>query len=465
MSYRLPLALLCASLLACYDARSLGGDEEGAATDRSSTDSGGESPVVSGSGGEAEARVTYYRDAKAILDARCATCHRPGDVAPFSLATGEEAQMFAGLIAPAIESRTMPPWPPSASCNRYEHDRSLSASERELLLAWVEEGAALGDPAETPAGSEPPAPIAWDLELALPEPYTPTRAPDDYRCFVLDWPEGQLKYVTGFDVAPGERAIVHHAIAFLIPPSDVPFYKERDAAEAGPGYSCFGGSGGALTDQWLAAWAPGAQPAVDPSRGIAVAPGSAIVLQLHYHPMSAGGPADQTRLRLTLADSVEVPLYVVPFTNLGWLFGDAMLIPAGAPRTVHSVEADLSEFLAAYFPQAGVEPGAPFLIHEVSLHMHTRGRAGSLKVIRGGGEEACALDIADWDFGWQGGYRLRQPLRFGPGDMFRLTCEWDNSPANQPYEDGVQVAPKDLRWGEGTDDEMCLAILTVSAAP
>ena len=43
-----------------------------------------------------------------------------------------------------------------------------------------------------------------------------------------------------------------------------------------------------------------------------------------------------------------------------------------------------------------------------------------------------------------------------PGDQFVLECHWDNSAANQPVLEGQRIEPRDLNWGEGTHDEMCL---------
>ena len=68
------------------------------------------------------------------------------------------------------------------------------------------------------------------------------------------------------------------------------------------------------------------------------------------------------------------------------------------------------------------------------------------------------MGITDWDFNWQIAYRLKQPVEFYPGDKLRVTCTWDNTVDNQP----TSEAPRDLNWGDGTYDEMCLGILYLS---
>ena len=98
--------------------------------------------------------------------------------------------------------------------------------------------------------------------------------------------------------------------------------------------------------------------------------------------------------------------------------------------------------------------------------MHLRGVQTTLDILRGGSTstDACLLDIPHWDFHWQGMYTLEQPVTFNPGDQLQLTCHWNNTDANQPkYPDGGQMAATDLNWGEGTQDEMCLGLLYVTA--
>jgi hypothetical protein len=451
-----------AGVLACQPAPSPGDDEGdgeessgGAGGSSEGEESSGEAPV--------DARYTYWRDIKAIVDARCATCHQPGTIAPFALQTADEVVALAPALRSSLELGTMPPWPPSAQCNTYAHDRSLPDAQRDMILAWVDDGAPVGDPADAPPPGDPGEQIAWDAELVMPEAYQTSGALlDDYRCFVMDWPLDQPKYVTGFEAVPDQPSIVHHVIAFVIPPDAAQTYKDLDDGEAGPGYTCYGGPGGGFSQQWLGAWAPGSQPSSDPDRGILVQPGSAVVLQMHYHP-TPEPPADRSKIRVTLSDDVRYEQVVLPFTNPEWVGGSGMRIPAGEAGVTHQFQIDLIPFIGQVFPDAPLVAGEPFLLHTVSLHMHTRGTRASLTVERKDGGSDCGLYIPRWDFNWQGGYKLDEPIVVNPGDELSLTCEWDNSPENQPIVDGELMPAKDVYWGEGTGDEMCLAVMTVSA--
>jgi hypothetical protein len=65
--------------------------------------------------------------------------------------------------------------------------------------------------------------------------------------------------------------------------------------------------------------------------------------------------------------------------------------------------------------------------------------------------------VPQWDFHHQEAYWLGEGVRV---QRAALTCTWDNREAAQPLgNDGKRRPVKELRWGEGTDDEMCLAFL------
>ena len=403
------------------------------------------------SGGETG--PTYYRDAKPILDRKCVTCHQPGDIAPFSLTTYDEASTFAPVIVPAIMDRIMPPWSPGEDCATYKTLRSLTDDELSTLLGWVNAGALEGDPADAPPPPEPPPQIEYDVELGIPEPYTsPLDKKDDYRCFLLDWPKDQPSYVTGLTIEPGERRVVHHVIAYLVPPQDVPLYQLLDDADPGPGYECFGGPSGEKTPmgQWLGAWVPGSSNGALPKdTGILVKQGSKIALQMHYHPIGVELP-DQSKLKIRTAEDVDRIAFLLPIANPGWPYdAPPMLIPPNAPDSVHAFSMNIDAIMAWVYKLEGVYT-LPMLLHSASLHMHTRASSG--KLMKLGVTPECLLDVPRWDFNWQGIYELEEPVPISPTlDPIYLECHYDNT--------GNDNA---ILWGEGTEDEMCLGVFYVS---
>ena len=157
---------------------------------------------------------------------------------------------------------------------------------------------------------------------------------------------------------------------------------------------------------------------------------------------------------------------MLPFTNFNWVTGmEPMTIPAGDPEVTHTYDLPMSHpLLRGRLADVGIEADAPFVVHDLGLHMHYLGTSGTLSVARDGVDEECMLHIPRWDFNWQGGYQFQEPMRVYPGDSLRLSCTWDNSEANQPVIDGQVAAPHDVQWGEGTTDEMCLGVLYLTAA-
>lgn len=404
------------------------------------------------------ATVRYYEEIKPLLDARCTACHTEGGIAPFSLTNYEDAAMWAAASSAAIHSGSMPPWPPAAGCNDYVGVREVSAEELALIDGWVDEQTPMGDPAAegAPLVDEQAGLSRVDIALPMPESYAPdtSEGPDDYRCFVIDWPAEYTttQYVSGFRAVPGNDAVVHHVIAFHALPDERDAYLELDAADPGPGYSCFGGTGGP-SRSWLGGWAPGS-PGSDlpPGLGLEVPPGSAVILQLHYNSMSSAPDPDLTSVEFKVDDTVEKVARVMPYANPTWLAG-AMPIPAGDDDVMHEFQRDITGFL-----------GGPQQVWAAALHMHQRGKSGTVSIERANGDSECLLQIDAWDFHWQGSYGLTAPTVLEQGDELRLECHFDNSAANQPVANGVPVEPVDMNWGEGTSDEMCLGVLLVAPA-
>lgn len=403
---------------------------------------------------EPSEEVSYYADIQPIMAAHCVDCHSEGAIGQGLLTDYANVAARAPAIESATKARTMPPWLADGECNDYHGDRSLSQEQIDTIARWVAQGAPEGDPSEAPAvqkNDEATGMTRVDQTIEMPVDYEPRLSPDDYRCFIVDWPESETKFVTGIGFNPGNSTTVHHVIAFMATPAQVATYQALDDAEEGPGYTCYGGPGGPNdgTTGFLGGWAPGTDPYDFPAgTGVRVDPGSKVVMQVHYNQITWNGEPDRTSVDVMLADSVDKEAQWAFYANPQWIFGLDMPIPAGDPDVVHSFSLDPTGFF-----------GGAFDMYQVGLHMHTRGTQATLDIVRENSDEACLLDIPRWDFDWQFPYRLKEPVRIDKGDQLRITCHWDNSPENQPSVGGMPMPPQDLNWGEGTNDEMCLGLV------
>jgi hypothetical protein len=405
--------------------------------------------------------VDFVRDVQPVLEQKCVTCHRPGGAAPFSLADPVAARANAAAIRGDVCSRKMPPWPPSAACNTYQHDRSLTEAQMVTLRDWVDSGADItGAVAHAPAALSGLSRV--DLELSAPEPYQPTLVPDDYRCFVLDWTDTQDRFVTGFGVTPDQADEVHHVILYRIAPADVAAITAADAADPVPGYTCFGGPNPSTSKKqttvgvpsMIGVWAPGAQGFDFPAGiGVRVVPGSKLVMQVHYHSHSGTPTPDRSTVQLKLDDTVAREAFVIPFLDPNWVKKATMDIAAGQKDAFHVFRHVGSDFTNRISNGLLAKTSA-YEVHGAVLHMHTRGTWASLTVERAPPSQSqCLLELPRWDFHWQGMYLFDKPQLVAATDDLRVECHWDNSAAGATA----------LNWGEGTDDEMCLGFVLATA--
>jgi hypothetical protein len=307
------------------------------------------------------------------------------------------------------------------------------------------------------------------------EAYAPKRGrTDDYHCFVLDPKLDKPERIVGLRIAPGLPSLVHHVLLFEVRAKALDRIRELDEREPGPGYTCFGGIGvaptvragdlskGELIDfdaQMIVGWAPGAgatdvagaPTALPEGTAIKLAPGSRLVMQVHYSmenydrgepgkPLRAAPKKDKTEVDMWLArdeplrQAVWIPLLKYDFR-----------VPQNAgpedPRATARAEINLPLSLEV----RGVAP-----------HMHLRGQSIRVEALAEGEAASCLLDVPRWDFHHQEGYWLEKGIRVSKA---AVTCRWDNRASAQPIAAGKRKPSRELHWGEGTDDEMCLAFL------
>ncbi len=409
---------------------------------------------------------TYHGDTRAIIEKNCVTCHVDGGVAPFPLDSYQKVKDVAAAAAFSVENGTMPPWPPTMGYSRMSHERVLAPEDDHKLRSWLAGDLKEGDPADYVAPQvEPPPEIDFNIRLPLPVAYTPVLRPDDHRCFVMDWPLDEFSYVTSVDVIPDQVAEVHHVIVNIIEPQDTHHYRNAGGEDGRPGYYCLGSGGlpGAPLPRQIGGWVPGALPgSVPEGTGMGIHPDSLLVVQMHYNTLVAEPTPDQSTILIATQDEVERPASGFLYTNPLFLRGGVMTIPAGDPDVHHGFAVPGDVLMRLFGSPAGIEEGEPWVIHNGFIHMHNLGKTARTTLRRADGTEQVIIDIRDWDFNWQSNYDLAEELLVQPGDWFELTCSWDNSAENQVIVDGVQQAPRDVDWGDGTGDEMCLTNLYVT---
>jgi len=446
------------------------------------------------------AAPNFARDVAPIVRETCAGCHRDGGIAPFAFRTERDLANRAALVVAALESRRMPPWPPSASSPRYvgQAHRTLDAKERATLVGWARSQLVRPGSARrgTPVGSPPPVgtPLRAGesrLELAMASSYRPSAAKggtDDYRCFLLDAKLTTNRFVTAARIAPGTASLVHHVILYRIGRDSVGEAVALDRSTRGAGWTCFGGPGvsaagtgnpgGALNDAgWIAAWAPGwGGDRLRDGTGIPLPAGSRVVMQVHYNLVNGSRP-DRSRAVLTTVPSTRPlkPLQTVllpapvelacrrgeqgalcdrtaaVFDQAKRFGNDAALVPTGLLLLCGK---DAGKPVATTTATCDRVVDTPTTIHAVAGHMHLLGRSIRVELNPGTARARLLLEIPRWSFHWQASYLLERPVRAEPGDVVRVTCRHD--PALRTGE------PRYVLWGEGTADEMCLGVLQVT---
>jgi hypothetical protein len=383
-----------------------------------------------------------------LLARQCAGCHGRSDgLTGLDLTSYEVASEEARAIALLTASRLMPPWPVASSdeCLPLAEPSWLTEAEIALLARWADAGAPEGSegalPTLGPAASRPairPAsrkPIRIDATLGLGEPYTPlSGSADPHRCLPIANPLAGAapRYLTAFEVRPGEPRIVHHVVLFGVDSAaGVDDLAKRDAAEPGPGYACTSGGTGVPSARPLAAWTPGQPPTRFPAgTGVRIAPEQALLLQIHYHTATAGPLPDQTLIDVEWEASVSVEAIYLALADQGMKLlpglAEATTVVEVTPAKLGATEA--LTLLGAY------------------PHMHRRGRWLRIEASDPQGATQCLVDMPRWDWEWQRFYFFDTPWVLDPTSTLRLTCSFDTRGETEP-----------LGWGNSTADEMCIA--------
>lgn len=359
----------------------------------------------------ASAPVTFTSDVAPILFENCLTCHRPGEVAPMSLSTFEEARPWAKSIKEKVASRAMPPWFANPEHGTFANDASLTDDEIATIVAWVDQGAKRGDPSAMP--ELPEFTSGWqlgepDFIVDLPEVKIPAEGDDYFPDLELTMDIPEKRWVRAVEVRPGNREVAHHIVLF----------------------STGGGMGDNGFFDVLAVWAVGTPPTEFPEgMGRWVYPGQRITTNMHYHP-SGQAATDQSRIGLYFGEGG-----LKKEINAALAGTMTFNVPAGAPN--HPVSAsyivDQDIRVVSYFP-----------------HMHLRGKSMRLTAAYPDGRSEVLLDVPEYSFDWQLFYYPEEPYFMPAGTRVDILAHFDNSAENPNNPDPT----RDVGFGLQSTDEM-----------
>jgi peroxiredoxin len=362
--------------------------------------------------------ITYAREIRPIVERRCVSCHRRGDIAPFSLTRPRSVVRWSAMIREVVSEGRMPPWFADGRHGRFRNDARLAREEKRLLLAWIDDGCPLDEGAEPAA--DPGVSGGWRIpspDLVLPMAKQAFSIPAEgevaYQYFEVDPGFREDRFVRAVQVRPGNLAVVHHAMVSIMPP-------DGDKSRLD--------NVGALLD-----YAPGMPPTVLPDGyAIRIPAGSKFLFQMHYTP--TGSPhTDLSRLGLVFTEPQKVRHEV----RGGAVINPDLSIPPGAER--HQV---VGEFLLA----------EDVRLLSLSPHLHLRGKSFRFEAVFPDGRREILLDVPRYDFNWQLRYELAEPKRLPTGTRLVCTAVYDNSAANPANPDPSQT----VTWGDQTWEEMLI---------
>ncbi|HLG17629.1 MAG TPA: thiol-disulfide isomerase [Blastocatellia bacterium] len=370
--------------------------------------------------GPAKPSATFTKDVAPILYNRCVECHRAGEIAPMSLLTYQEVRPWAKSIRQRVVERSMPPWSADPHYGKFANDPSLSQKEIDTIVSWVDAGAPKGDDKDLP-----PAPKfveGWtigkpDVVLSMPEEHAiPADGTIPYLYFTIPTGFKEDKWIQAMEIRPGNRAVVHHVIAFT---------QEPGASRRGAGgeAQARGQLGGITPNKTGVTFAPGTARLLKA--------GSNIVFQMHY---TTNGEASKDRTSIGLIFAKEPPTRTLVTGNALNL---RFVIPPGDP----SYEVRASTTFKEDVHIAGFMP-----------HMHFRGKDFTYTAVYPDGRSEILLSVPKYDFNWQLSYVPKEPIALPKGTRLDCVAHFDNSTRNKYNPDPA----KEVRWGDQTWEEMMI---------
>jgi mono/diheme cytochrome c family protein len=406
---------------------------------------------------------TFYRDVLPIVQAHCQSCHRPGQIGPFSLLDYQSARPWAKAIKSAVATKKMPPWFANPEYGHFDNDRSLKQAEIDTIVAWANGDAPAGDPASAPP------PVQWpeggwniqpDVTVDLPPYPVPATGVKEWEQLAIPAPFKKDTWVTSVEIRPGATAVVHHLCFDFAKhkpttPYNVYEWVEVPRDDNGVAKTHNGTTPpkeGTVVSRPVGStletrregrpdvrggnefcYLPGL--AFEDYRplhaGVFVPAGSDILVSVHY---TTNGTAviDRSRIGITVAKEPPPRIFV---SQGGGGEGEVAAASTETDNSIlkrHQANETLAipPFDASYLgPPADITFKRDIELVWFRPHAHVRGKSARYTLIYPDGREEIVLDVPHYDFNWQLTYRTS--LKIPKGSRMHVQFTYDNSASNK----------------------------------
>ncbi len=375
-------------------------------------------------------KVTYYKDIQPIVHSRCATCHRPGGGAPFSLVTFEDIQKRAEFVKEVVASGYMPPWKANDHYTTFSNSRKLTGEELTKLIIWLDNGTPKGKvdlrgeknlqkeiASGTTYGREP------DLVLKMNYAYhLKGDRKERFMVFKIPFELPEDANVEAIEFTTNNKRIVHHANFAIHPVEDpsIDIHKTIDSIDLNTSRYTY--------EQWLpykkemryyGGWIPGTSFESYPSNmGWVMPKRGVMLLTIHYSP---SGKEEESICGINFffkKTPIERTVKVISLGSGGIgerdIFPPLLLFPEKVETHRLRIANSREDISVLY----------------VWPHMHYLGTEFKAYATREESDTIRLVHIPAWDFRWQEIYRYQKPVVLKKGDIVHVYGTYDNTSAN-----------------------------------